>query len=400
MTRNRTLLLASVLVLATAGAQLLISRGHLFDLGVYRQGAVEVARRTGRLYDFGIQGYPFTYPPAAALALTPLVLLPLAAVKVVWTVLLAPTLAVAWWVSFRAGERGHVRAWAPTGSTLVLAVAASAVLLDPIERNFHFGQVNLVLLVAVLLDLLGWVGEGRRGLLTGLASAFKLTPLVFLLFLVLTRQWRAASNALLAFAGAAAVGFLLLPVESWRYWTQLVVHTARIGPVARASNQSVMGLLVRLGAHEGSPVTMLLWVGTAGGLGVAGTLLAVHCWRRGEELLAVSLVGLVGLLASPISWTHHWVWCIPLGVGLASATRRWTGNARSGWFAAGAWWAVFVVAPQKHVLPGSPVETLLGSSYLLASVVLMAYVGWWLVDDTRTQRRPATADAAPVHAAR
>lgn len=396
MTRNRTLLLASVLVLAAAGVQLLVSGGHLFDLGVYRQGAVEVVRGTGQLYDFGIRGYPFTYPPAAALALTPLAFVPLVLLKVAWTVLLAPTLVLVWWVSFRAAERGHLRPWAPTGLLLAVAVAGSAVLLDPIERNFHFGQVNLVLLLVVLLDLLGWVGEGRRGLLTGLAAAFKLTPLVFLLFLALTRQWRALRNAVLAFAGAAAAGFVVLPGESWRYWTDLVVHTSRIGPVDRSSNQSVMGLLLRLGAQQGASSTTLVWFLLAGALGAAGTALAVLCWRRGEELLAVSLVGLVSLLASPISWTHHWVWCIPLGVGLASATRRWTGSARAGWIAAAGWWAVFVAAPQKHVPQGTAVELLLGSSYLLVSTALMAYVAWQLLVREPVRR----TDAASVGASR
>jgi len=47
---------------------------------------------------------------------------------------------------------------------------------------------------------------------------------------------------------------------------------------------------------------------------VTGQVQAVHDGQRRGRV--------TGLLASPISWTHHWVWAVPLLVWLATAAWR------------------------------------------------------------------------------
>lgn len=60
---------------------------------------------------------------------------------------------------------------------VILALAAAC--LEAIWQNFFLGQIDLVLALAVSVDLLAPVGRRGRGLLTGSASGIKLTPAVF-----------------------------------------------------------------------------------------------------------------------------------------------------------------------------------------------------------------------------
>ena len=61
-----------------------------------------------------------------------------------------------------------------------------------------------------------------------------------------------------------------------------------------------------------------------------GTLVAAHWWRRNQKAFAVALVGLTTCLASPLSWTHHYVWILPFAAALFSAGLprwvRWLGG--------------------------------------------------------------------------
>lgn len=373
-----------------------------FDLLVYQRGGAEVLHGTGRLYDFRFHTYPFTYPPAAALAFQPLALAPSIFVETVVTVVQLGCLLAIWILAIGATPALSPRKDVVLNWPLLWAVAVSATAVEPVLRSIRLGQINLVLLLVILFDLLGARDRLWRGALTGLAAAFKLTPLVFLALLAFTGQWRALRNAATAFAGAAALGFLLLPAESLRYWTKLVFTTSRIGPVERGNNQSVTGLLLRLGFESGSASTTLLWLVVAGVFGAAALAAAVRCWRRDQRLLAISLTGLIGLIASPVSWSHHWVWCIPIGVGLISLGHG-TGHAMRGWGAACAWWSVFVVAPQTHLptshgveLTWTPVQQILGSTYLWSSVLLLAFVSCQLSTQRATAPMPHAVEDSPI----
>lgn len=378
------------LLVATAVALLIAivdtaSTGHaLFDISVYRQGAIEVADHTGQLYEFDLSSYPFTYPPFAALVLLPMAWVPLMVLQASWPLLLIPTMVLFWYFSFRAATPGESRRL-PPGPIFVALVAIAMWRFETVELNYRLGQVNFFLALMILLDLVGPVKARWRGILIGLASAIKLTPLVFVFFLAVTRQWTALRNALATFFGAMALGFVVLPEDSWRYWTELLLDSSRIGPVDFARNQSVMSTIVRFGAEQGTGTTTLLWLAVAGFLGCTAMALAVWCWHTGEQLLGVGMVAMVSLLASPISWTHHWIWVIPIGIALAHATRRWTGSARRGWLVAAAWWSVFWYTPHRGLpsrLYGDPGwnawEQFRGADYIWASLVLLAYVGFML----------------------
>ena len=160
----------------------------------------------------------------------------------------------------------------------------------------------------------------------------KLTPLVFVVLLVLVGRRAAAGRAALVFAGTVAVGFVVTPGSSATYWTDGLVDAGRVGPPALAHNQSVYGALTRL--LDGPPPT-LLWLAVAGPLALAVLVVGAGWWRRGDRVLGTCLGAMAMLLASPISWSHHWVWAVPVALVL------WE---RSRW-AAAAWTAVFVARP-------------------------------------------------------
>ena len=85
-----------------------------------------------------------------------------------------------------------------------------ALALEPVWQNLTFGQVNLFLMLAVLVDLLR---PERRwtGVLLGLAAGVKLAPLVLVVMLVLVGGRMAAGRAIATFAGTVLVGFVVMP---------------------------------------------------------------------------------------------------------------------------------------------------------------------------------------------
>jgi alpha-1,2-mannosyltransferase len=171
---------------------------------------------------------------------------------------------------------------------------------EPSRDTFSYGQVNLLLLVLVCSDL-----RNRKlaGVGIGVAAAIKLTPVVFIGYLILSRQYRQAATAVAAAAGATVLALLLAPEASAEFWTDAVWDTGRIGKLYYVSNQSLRGVVARLDA----PPT--LW------LTAVALVVAYWCWwvrsRRPEPVLGFAVTGVIACLISPITWVHHLVWLIP-----------------------------------------------------------------------------------------
>ncbi|MBP2472327.1 alpha-1,2-mannosyltransferase [Crossiella equi] len=291
-------------VLRYAGAQ--------GDFGVYHVGA-STWLAGGELYgqlpytSYG-QGWPFTYPPIAAVLFSPFTLLSYPAASVVFTaltglvlllclVLLGRELRAPWW--------------------LAPAVLPAALFLDPVHTTFGFGQINLVLLALVLMDCLARTPHWPRGLLVGLAAGIKLTPLVFLLFFLLRGHRQAIWAAAGTFASTVVLGFLAAPSDAWRYWTSALFQTDRVGRADAPGNASLRGLIASAKLPEITQT--LLWLGA-----IALVLtVAVGAMRRSLEagLPGHALVAnaFAGLLITPVSWYHHWVWALPAIAVLAAA---------------------------------------------------------------------------------
>jgi alpha-1,2-mannosyltransferase len=275
----------------------------LEDLDVYRRAGQAVLDGTP-LYEAPGDRLVFTYPPAAALVSVPLAPLPQRVANLTWTLVQVLVLCGLVSIAFRA-LLARLR---PDRRVLTLGlVAAALALTQPFVENLTLGQVNVVLAGLVVADLLARRRWWPQGALIGLATALKLTPGIFALYLAVTRRWRAALVAASSFLAVTVVTGLVLPEASSRYWTEELRATERIGGLAYTSNQSLRGVVERLVPGEARAA---VWLLAAGAMAVVGLRRAAAAHRRGDEVSAVAIVGLVGVLVSPIAWIHHLVWMV------------------------------------------------------------------------------------------
>ncbi|WP_307847514.1 glycosyltransferase 87 family protein [Streptomyces sp. F63] len=307
-----------LLISLTAFAALFLLRPTpMADLLVYRAEGRAVLDGTD-LYGFRVTEWklPATYPPFAALLFVPAALPPLLPLKAAFAVANVLLLALLVHLSLRlaAPAPGTRLAARPRGA-LVLGATALGLWLEPVFQTMLFGQINLALACLVLWDLTRPDSARGKGLAIGIAAGIKLTPAIFAVYLLLTGRVRAALWSFAGFAGTVLAGVAVLPGASLEFWTRRMLETRRVGRVWIVDNQSLQGLFARL-LHTTDPGTV--WRVAALVTAVAGLLLARHAVRaHGHEAWGVLCTALTAVLVSPISWSHHWVWCVPLLVLLA-----------------------------------------------------------------------------------
>ncbi|WP_405663653.1 glycosyltransferase 87 family protein [Streptomyces sp. RK9] len=355
----------------------------MIDLWVYRAEG-QAARAGADLYALRATEYdlPMTYPPFAALLFTPLTLLD--------PVDLRPLATLANLLLLFAVVRLSLRlagAWRHTRVETALWVSAVAVWAEPVWTTLRYGQVNLLLAVLVLWGLTRRPDHRWAGVGIGLAAAVKLTPGLFAVFLLLVGAvagvrggvWRPAVRhacvAAAAFLGATLVAAVVLPDDSRNFWTRVVFEAGRAGRAENTANQSVRGVLARL-LH--TPEPGVWWAAVAAVVCVAGLAVAVAAAARGERAWGAVACAATALLVSPVSWSHHWVWCVPMAVLLWTRAARWGGRGR--WAAAGGlalvfcsyalWWVPH--RPGRPELAQNFGEMTLSAVYPLAAVGFLA----------------------------
>jgi len=344
------------------------------DSAVYRSGAVALLHGEP-LYDLPYLSdeppwarLPFTYPPTATLLFLPMSLVP---TQVSWGVLGAISItAMVWVVKLSIEAVPNRPTWMdPARTTAVLGVVLLGV--EPVWRTVLLGQINLVLLAMIVIDVLVLGPRTKAGgVLIGVAAAVKLTPLIFVVHLLLIGRRADAVRALATFAALQGLLFLVIRHDVSQFWGYAVRDPQRIGPIHWAGNQSLNGLLLRL--TDNADWTMRVAV-------PVGVLLAVPCllWvrrHRDRPLPALLVTAFLGLVVSPVSWSHHWVWVVPLVVFLLS---RLPERPRPRDFAGvGAIIAVYascVLLAMRHSndieLQWTPGEFVIGSAYLLVPLV-------------------------------
>jgi alpha-1,2-mannosyltransferase len=290
---------------------------RLADLDVYRTGGLSVLRGQP-LYAMLTQPpqlLGFTYPPAAALFAVPLALLPWPATQLAWVPVVYVPLVVVIWYAFAPLLRraGRLR------PAVFAVLFAGCAYLFPVRDEMRFGQVDLVLLALAVADCAARAPRWPRGVLAGLATAIKLTPGVFVVYLWLSGRRRAAATAALTAVAVTCAAWLLLPPDSVTYWTSASFDSGRLGPNAGTSNQSLRGVLLRAFLPAGLPGAV--WVAVAAAAAVAGFAVVRRLARQSRDIEAMAVSGLVGMLASPVSWIHHYV-VVVLVIGAILADGR------------------------------------------------------------------------------
>lgn len=277
---------------------------YLLDLDVYREAA-DIAWSGGDVFAarFTDVGLPWLYPPFAILFLTPVALLSQVTAQVAWTVLtlLAVIVYAVVCVWNFAADRFH------TPDVYVVTVAF-ALAMEPTESNINFGQVNILLAAFLVLDLSRRTGRLPQGLLTGVAAAVKLTPLLVALYYLVTKRVKPALWTLGSFAACTAIAWVVFPKASWVYWSGTFLESDRVG-VDYISNQSLNGMLQRAMSDPG--LTRLAWLALGGLVAIATLVLAHHLFDTFPHLTDALVLAAI-LLVSPISWTAHWILILPL----------------------------------------------------------------------------------------
>lgn len=271
-----------------------------------------------------------TYPPFAAMLFTVVTVLPLAAMKLLVTI---GNIALAAWLCWLACRLVDVPAERRLAT--VLWLTGLVIWAEPVYTTIRYGQIDLIITGLVVWDLTRPAGSRGRGVGIGLATAVKVTPGLFIVYLALTGRIRAALTAAATWAATVALSAAVLPSATWHYWTDLLFDTNRVGRIENAANQSWRGLAARIEhTRDISPWwTVLVAVTLIGGMACA-----VFAYRRCGDRWGAMACAMTSLLVAPIAWTHHWVWCVPIAVLLWFRCRRWAAVALVFW--TDAVWAV------------------------------------------------------------
>lgn len=386
---------------------------YRIDIDVYRMGAR--AWLDGHpLYTDDAQFHtrsgldlPFTYPPLAAIAFVPFAWLPLPAAAAAITCSTLVLLVLAVTIVLTGLDVRLDPAIAPEPGWLqrvwlaAAIVAVAAIAFEPVRSNFGFGQINAVLMALVIADCVPRRTPWPRGVLLGLAVALKLTPAVFVLYFLLRRDYRAALTTAVSFLAATALGFALAWRDSWQYWTGTVHHTDRIGGAALNTNQNVAGALARtaLDEHQRS-----LWWMVASLAVLAVTVWATRRVLRatqpaGAPILALICVALFGLIVSPVSWSHHWVWTVPAVVVTGVLGYRCRSTALGAVSAAG--FALMALSPlyllpEHHEAAAPWWRQLVGMSYVWWALAVIIAAGLTLGGGAAARPQAAVSPAVPA----
>ncbi len=280
-------------------------RNYGLDFSVYRDASLSWLNGANPyLPVFTAHHLDFTYPPIALAFFVPSTLVSFQVAHFVFWIICIGVTTCAVAIVFSEGGMGFSR---KTWISALAWTCISLLLLEPARSGLDYGQIEFVLMCFVVADLLV-VPKGFRGIAIGIASALKLTPLIFVFALIACRDFKAALRALVTFVFLSALPWLFQPTISSTFWNKDVFDTSRVGQVAFIGNQSLLGVLHRP-PFSGLPVNPL-WLGISAMAVAAGAFIAWKYAIANQRSLSMIAIALGGLLASPISWSHHWVWVI------------------------------------------------------------------------------------------
>jgi alpha-1,2-mannosyltransferase len=384
------------LVLAVAAVAPIVSHWltnqpdqRLVDLDVYRSGG-EAVLRGASVYDVLTQPpqlLPFTYPPFAALLAAPLALVPWPVAQWLWVLLLYAALAIAVRFAFRDLIRRAGR-WAPVAMGALFGATAH---LMSVSDQIRFGQVGLFLVALCVADCAAESPRWPRGVLIGLATAVKLVPGVFLVFLLITGRRQAGINATMTAVVATLVGFAVLPGDSIDFWFGALLDGDRVGANNGTTNQSIHGMLLRL--YWPGAITTLVWglclilmayAGFRGARGASRLAPRLHGPdAHSAEMAGIAIVGLLSVLLSPVGWIHHLVWLILvlgalLGDGRDPRRRVVAAVVWIAYVLPLPWWGTKLIGP-GHSAVARTVGRIVQSSYGLGAIALVLVLGTWLL---------------------
>nr|WP_246430759.1 bifunctional glycosyltransferase 87/phosphatase PAP2 family protein [Streptomyces rectiverticillatus] len=369
-------LLAGLLAVRQAAVVLRLPPERRFtDLGRWI-GDNGVLHVRGSLYDTD----RFTGTPFAGLVLKPLTHAAEQSLGIFWTfgtLLLVVALAL---VAARSLP-------GPVPRRTALLAAPVAVILTvaslPVRNTFTLGQTSII---PVLLVLFGCCpprlaqGSGRTsGLLIGIAAALQPTVLLFAGLLWLTGRRRAAAATGVTFVACSALTWVFMPDDSWTYWIHHIAGAGLGHAPDGLANQSLHGLLLRLGLH--GPAEPVLYGLLAAAVVVLGLRRAARYARDGQVLLATAVAGCTAVAVSPTAWQHQQLWILLAVVGRV-------GKRRADRLAWPALVVLVMTLTSTALMPDNPFLRPLGDNAPLLAALLAACVVPFLSRTAEGWERP------------
>ena len=244
------------------------------------------------------------YPPPVLIAAAPLSLLPFAVAAAVWASLLLAAAFGAIWIL-------GVRDWRCYGLLLISM---------PLFEGVALGNVTPLLLLLVAAAWRFRNSLAGAAAAVGSAVVVKLFLWPLLVWLLVTRRWRAAVGAAATAAAAALAGWALLGFAGLDTYPLLL---RRLADVFAAHSVSLYAQAIDVGL---SPRAATIAV-SAVGLALLALALVLARRRDGDRrALAAAIAAAIAL--SPIVWPHYlllafvpialaqprlgWLWAVPL----------------------------------------------------------------------------------------
>jgi Glycosyltransferase family 87 len=226
-------------------------------------------------------GNPAVYPPVFILASVPLAALPWTIASWLWLLVLAAAVIGSMWIV-------GVRDW----RCLVLAVASPVVV-----HGLWYGNLTVLLLVPLALAWRYRDTARIAGLAVGAAVAAKLFVWPLIVWLVLTRRFRAAAWAVASAVLLALCAWALIGFDGLRDYPRLLGAVQDVYAVRSFSLATVAGAL-------GASVHVAVATCALAGLFCVGAA-ALLVGRRDGDRRSFALLVAACVLASPVVWPNY-----------------------------------------------------------------------------------------------
>lgn len=292
---------------------------YFFDTDFYRKAVVAVITGTKTMFE------AMAYPPFAYLLLWWLPSVPMIEGDQIWTaVTYLVVIAVSVVLNARALETIG-KDWRRRPGLLVAGSAASAALLiisTPMLSQITCGQVSLLVIALPFLDMARVLPRKFEGIFVGLAAAIKVTPAIFGVYYLVTKQWRQAINSLVSFVFFTGVGALFFPSQTLEYWTKFNSSGQEVDPLL-PYNWGIRSMIARISLDWSAQ--SWTWAGLGALVLVATLWRARKLYLRGQNMEAMLIVAAVSVVVPPNSLPHYYTWMPMLAIWLAY-TSGWVGR--------------------------------------------------------------------------
>jgi alpha-1,2-mannosyltransferase len=202
-----------------------------------------------------------------------------------------------------------------TAGVILWATALGVTIFPTMSICLSQGQTASVLALVVALDYLAIRGRSQ-GVLTGIAAAIKIYPIIFIGVWIARRQWRQAITALLSGALTTALAWVIWPKHSTTFFFHRLTSGREISHFHenihwRSSSSSPYSFFYRPPFDGGA------WESTAGlvaclVVAIFGIWLGVRLWNRGYRLTSFVAVLIGSTLGAPVVWDHYFAWVLLL----------------------------------------------------------------------------------------